>query len=98
MGHSKHEGDDVVHVVVVGGGYGGVQAAVSLKKAGVSFTIVDPKEYFHHCFAALRVAVNPGLSFRNFRKIIILRYFRGRAKGRHPTKGCIWRQLCAGQC
>jgi len=60
VGQSKHGGDgDEVHVVVIGGGYGGVQAAVSLKKAGVSFTIVDPKEYFHHCFAALRVAVNP---------------------------------------
>lgn len=50
---------DKIHVVIIGGGYGGVQAAADLKKAGVKFTIIDPKEYFHHCIAALRAAVKP---------------------------------------
>ena len=36
------------------------QAAAELEKAGVSFTLVDPKEYFHHCVGALRAAVQPG--------------------------------------
>ena len=53
---------DKIHVVIIGGGYGGVQAAADLKKAGVKFTIIDPKEYFHHCIAALRAAVKPGKS------------------------------------
>lgn len=48
-----------IHVVIIGGGYAGVQAAVDLKKASVKFTIIEPKEYLHNCFAALRAAVNP---------------------------------------
>jgi len=48
-----------IHVVIIGGGYAGLQVAVDLKKAGVKFTIIDPKEYFHHCVGALRAAVNP---------------------------------------
>ena len=36
------------------------QAAAELLKIGVAFTLVDPKEYFHHCVGALRAAVNPG--------------------------------------
>ena len=79
-------------MVVIGGGYGGVQAAVSLKKAGVSFTIVDPKEYFHHCFASLRVAVNPGMDSLVLFKIFNLfsNYYRRWSKGRHPPKGSVW--------
>ena len=36
------------------------QAAAELLKVDVAFTLVDPKEYFHHCVGALRAAVNPG--------------------------------------
>ena len=43
-----------------GGGYAGLHLASQLSKAGVPFTLVEPKEYFHHCVAALRAAVNPG--------------------------------------
>jgi len=50
---------DKQHVVIIGAGYGGVQVAVDLKKGGVPFTIVDPKEFFHHSVGALRAAVNP---------------------------------------
>ncbi|XP_023333938.1 apoptosis-inducing factor 2 [Eurytemora carolleeae] len=46
-------------VVVIGAGYGGIQAALSLKKAGIPFKIIDPKEYFHHCVGALRASVFP---------------------------------------
>jgi len=55
-GASKEALGDL-HVVIIGGGYGGVQAAASLRNAGIKFTIIDPKEYFHHCIAALRAAV-----------------------------------------
>jgi len=47
------------HVVIVGAGFGGVKAAAELKAAGIPFTIIDPKEYFHYLPGALRAAVNP---------------------------------------
>jgi len=47
------------HVLIIGGGYAGIQAASNLDKAGIPFTLVDPKEYFHHCVGALRAAVSP---------------------------------------
>ena len=58
----KVSSDDLakIHVVIIGGGYGGVQMAADLKKAGIKFTIIEKKEYLHHCFAALRAAVNSG--------------------------------------
>lgn len=58
-------------VLIIGGGYAGIQAASELEKAGVPFTLVDPKEYFHHCVGALRAAVQPeyvakiAIPFRN---------------------------------
>jgi len=48
-----------VHVVIIGCGYAGLQLASHLKTAGVKFTVIEPKEYFHHCVAALRAAVDP---------------------------------------
>jgi len=48
-----------VHVVIIGCGYAGLQLAADLKAAGVKFTVIEPKEYFHHCVAALRAAVSP---------------------------------------
>ena len=51
-GASKEALGDL-HVVIIGGGYGGVQAAASLRNAGIKFTIIDPKEYFHHCYCLL---------------------------------------------
>lgn len=61
LGASKATSEEraKIHVVIIGGGYAGVQAAADLKKAGVRFTIIEPKEYLHHCFAALRAAVKP---------------------------------------
>ena len=37
-----------------------LQAAAGLAKAEVPFTLVDPKEFMHHCCGALRAAVSPG--------------------------------------
>ena len=47
------------HVVIIGGGYGGAELAVQLKKSAIPFTLIDPKDYFHHNVAALRAAVYP---------------------------------------
>ena len=48
------------HVVIIGGGYGGVELASILKKWNISFTLIDPKEYFHHNVGALRALVDEG--------------------------------------
>uniref|UniRef100_H2YKV7 Ferroptosis suppressor protein 1 n=1 Tax=Ciona savignyi TaxID=51511 RepID=H2YKV7_CIOSA len=53
------------HVVIVGGGYGGVRVAKQLKDRG-NFTLIDPKGAMHHNMAALRAAVEPGFSPRSF--------------------------------
>ena len=53
------------HVVIIGCGYAGLQLASDLRTAGVKFTVIEPKEYFHHCVAALRAAVEPGRSVQS---------------------------------
>ncbi|KAM3605525.1 uncharacterized protein V6R79_000261 [Siganus canaliculatus] len=65
MGGQASSFEDV-HVVVVGGGFGGVAAAQRLKSTGVRFTLIDMKEAFHHNVAALRAAVQPGFAHRTF--------------------------------
>ncbi|KAF7645564.1 hypothetical protein LDENG_00201860 [Lucifuga dentata] len=55
-----------VHVVVVGGGFGGIAAAQQLKYRGISFTLVDLKDAFHHNVAALRASVQKGFAKRTF--------------------------------
>ncbi|XP_073338709.1 ferroptosis suppressor protein 1 [Pagrus major] len=55
-----------VHVVVVGGGFGGVAAAQQLKSRGLSFTLIDLRDAFHHNVAALRASVLPGFAKRTF--------------------------------
>ena len=52
-----------VDVVIIGCGYGGLQLAHDFKQAGVKFTIIEPKEYFHHCVGALRASVYSGKTF-----------------------------------
>ena len=45
-------------VLIVGGGYGGVQCAKTLDKTGQFFVVlIDRKSYFLHNVAALRAAV-----------------------------------------
>ncbi|XP_041802891.1 apoptosis-inducing factor 2 isoform X2 [Chelmon rostratus] len=57
---------EAVHVVVVGGGFGGVAAAQQLKSRGLSFTLIDMRDAFHHNVAALRASVLPGFARRTF--------------------------------
>lgn len=45
-------------VVIVGGGYGGLQAAVQLDSY-CRVTLIDPKDAFHHNMAGLRCVVEP---------------------------------------
>ena len=52
---------DGVHVVVVGGGFGGVAAAQQLKYKGIPFTLIDMRDAFHHNVAALRASVQSGM-------------------------------------
>ena len=49
-----------IHVVVVGGGFGGIAAAQQLKAEGLDFTLIDVRDAFHHNVAALRASVQPG--------------------------------------
>lgn len=49
-----------VHVVIVGGGFGGIAAASQLQALNVSFVLVDMKDFFHHNVAALRASVESG--------------------------------------
>ena len=51
------------HVVIVGGGYGGMELASELLKSGIPFTLIDPKEYFHHNVGALRAVVDEGKDY-----------------------------------
>lgn len=55
-----------VHVVVVGGGFGGIAAAQQLKSQGFSYTLIDMRDTFHHNVAALRASVQPGFAQRTF--------------------------------
>ncbi|XP_035029487.2 apoptosis-inducing factor 2 [Hippoglossus stenolepis] len=57
---------DSVHVVVVGGGFGGVAAAQQLKSRALNFTLIDTRDAFHHNVASLRAAVQPGFAQRTF--------------------------------
>ncbi|XP_028278641.1 apoptosis-inducing factor 2-like [Parambassis ranga] len=55
-----------VHVVVVGGGFGGIAAAQQLKSQRMDFTLIDMRDAFHHNVAALRASVQPGFAQRTF--------------------------------
>ncbi|XP_024864819.1 apoptosis-inducing factor 2 isoform X2 [Kryptolebias marmoratus] len=57
---------DGVHVVVVGGGFGGIAAAQQLKSQGIDFTLIDMRDAFHHNVAALRASLQPGFVQRTF--------------------------------
>ncbi|XP_033971382.1 apoptosis-inducing factor 2 [Trematomus bernacchii] len=58
--------DSSVHVVVVGGGFGGIAASRLLQDAGISFTLLDLRDSFHHNVGALRASVQPGFAERTF--------------------------------
>ena len=53
------------HVVVVGGGYGGVAAAMKLKDH-CNLTLIDSRNSFHHNMGAQRSSVEPGFAKKCF--------------------------------
>ncbi|XP_049711773.1 ferroptosis suppressor protein 1 isoform X5 [Elephas maximus indicus] len=55
-----------MHVVIVGGGFGGMAAASQLQAMNVPFTLVDMKDSFHHNVAALRASVESGFAKKTF--------------------------------
>lgn len=57
---------DGVHVVVVGGGFGGIAAAQQLNHKGIPFTLIDMRDAFHHNVAALRASVKSGFAQKTF--------------------------------
>lgn len=64
-----------VHVVVVGGGFGGIAAALQLQSRGLAFTLIDLRDSFHHNVAALRASLQPGNMFFFFFFLNILNVF-----------------------
>ncbi|XP_074152640.1 ferroptosis suppressor protein 1 [Sminthopsis crassicaudata] len=58
--------DGSVHVVIVGGGFGGIAAASQLQAWGVPFTLLDMRDAFHHNVAALRASVQSGFAKKTF--------------------------------
>ncbi|XP_061600882.1 apoptosis-inducing factor 2 [Cololabis saira] len=66
MGVSSSSPPEGVHVVIVGGGFGGTAAALQLKSRGLKFTLIDVRDAFHHNVAALRAAVTPGFARQTF--------------------------------
>ncbi|XP_049926508.1 apoptosis-inducing factor 2 [Epinephelus moara] len=65
MGGQASSVEDV-HVVVVGGGFGGIAVAQQLKSGGLCFTLIDMRDAFHHNVAALRASVQSGFARRTF--------------------------------
>ncbi|XP_033263468.1 ferroptosis suppressor protein 1 isoform X5 [Orcinus orca] len=54
------------HVVIVGGGFGGIAAASQLQVLNIPFVLVDMKDSFHHNVAALRASVESGFAKKTF--------------------------------
>jgi NADH:quinone reductase (non-electrogenic) len=54
----RHQGEDRHHVLVVGGGFGGLQAVEKLKRASVDITLVDRRNF--HLFQPLTYQVATG--------------------------------------
>ncbi|KAM3913214.1 ferroptosis suppressor protein 1 [Leptodactylus fuscus] len=63
---SKLSVDKSVHVVIVGGGFAGIEAASQLKSNEIPFVLVDVKDAFHHNVAALRASVESGFARKTF--------------------------------
>lgn len=60
MGSQVSMDAGAVHVVIVGGGFGGIAAASQLQALNIPFVLVDMKDSFHHNVAALRASVESG--------------------------------------
>ncbi|CAF1301973.1 unnamed protein product [Adineta steineri] len=76
---SRENKDKKPVVLIVGGGYGGVQCAKALDKTGHFFVVlIDRKSYFFHNIGALRASVEP-----NYAHQILIPY------DRLLTHGCV---------
>jgi monoamine oxidase len=60
MGSQVSVDAGALHVVIVGGGFGGIAAASQLQALNIPFMLVDTKDSFHHNVAALRASVESG--------------------------------------
>ncbi|XP_008104845.1 ferroptosis suppressor protein 1 isoform X2 [Anolis carolinensis] len=63
---SKVSVDASVRVVIVGGGFGGIEAALQLHSWEIPFLLVDMRDAFHHNVAALRASVDSGFAKKTF--------------------------------
>ncbi|KAM9476558.1 ferroptosis suppressor protein 1 [Clarias gariepinus] len=73
--------DEKVHVVIVGGGFGGIAAGMHLKSHGVPFILINPLDAFHHNVASLRASVQSGFAQQTFipyKKTFGLNFLQGR--------------------
>uniref|UniRef100_G1RKE4 Ferroptosis suppressor protein 1 n=1 Tax=Nomascus leucogenys TaxID=61853 RepID=G1RKE4_NOMLE len=66
MGSQVSVESGALHVVIVGGGFGGIAAASQLQALNVPFMLVDMKDSFHHNVAALRASVETGFAKKTF--------------------------------
>ncbi|XP_062958028.1 ferroptosis suppressor protein 1 isoform X1 [Cynocephalus volans] len=66
MGSQVSVDTGALHVVIVGGGFGGIAAASQLQALNVPFVLVDMKDSFHHNVAALRASVESGFAKKTF--------------------------------
>lgn len=79
-----------IHVLIIGCGYGGLRVAAELTKAGLQFTLVEPKQFMHHCVAALRAAVDPAWAPRTaipLEQAFGSRFVQGRVVTLDPAAG-----------
>ena len=60
MGAGPSLPENTGHVVVVGAGYAGCELARMLKKVDAQYTLIDSRDCFHHCIAAVRAVVEEG--------------------------------------
>ncbi|XP_012872646.1 PREDICTED: apoptosis-inducing factor 2 [Dipodomys ordii] len=66
MGSQVSVDTGALHVVIVGGGFGGIAAASQLQALNIPFMLVDMKDSFHHNVAALRASVESGFAKKTF--------------------------------
>nr|XP_020017625.1 apoptosis-inducing factor 2 isoform X2 [Castor canadensis] len=66
MGSQVSVDAGALHVVIVGGGFGGIAAASQLQALNIPFMLVDTKDSFHHNVAALRASVESGFAKKTF--------------------------------
>jgi NADH dehydrogenase FAD-containing subunit len=72
VGESQEDSEQKPVVLIIGGGYGGIQCAKSLDETGQFFVVlIDRKSYFLHNVAALRATVE-----RDFAQKILIPYDR----------------------